>query len=84
MQKQGSFSGQLTAKQIMAQPLRLHQTRQIIELHEQGRSVRETRRLTGLSRNTIREYLRRISVSGLTGKELLSLEDESLIPIVQV
>ena len=62
----------------------MHQIRQIIELHEQGRSVRETRRLTGLSRNTIREYLRRISVSGLTGKELLSLEDESLIPIVQV
>jgi transposase len=68
----------------MAQPLRMHQIRQIIELHEQGQSARKIGRLTGLSRNTVREYLRRISVSGLTDKELLSLEDGSLMPIVQV
>jgi response regulator of citrate/malate metabolism len=70
-------------KAIMPQPLRMHQIRRIIEFHEQGRSIRETERLTGLSRNTIREYLRRISVSGLSPSELLSLNDEMLIPIVQ-
>ncbi len=68
----------------MPQPLRMHQIRRIIELHEQGRSIRETERLTGLSRNTVREYLRRISGSGLTPAELLSLNDESLIPLVQI
>ena len=68
----------------MPQPLRMHQIRRIIELHEQGRSIRETERLTGLSRNTIREYLRRILMSGLTFAQLLSLEDQLLIPIVQV
>ena len=68
----------------MPQPLRMHQIRRIIELHQQGRSIRETERLTGLSRNTIRAYLRRISASGLTGSELLSLDEGSLIPIVHV
>jgi transposase len=68
----------------MPQPLRMHQIRRIIEFHEQGRSIRETERLTGLSRNTIREYLRRISMSGLSPSDLLSLSDEMLIPIVQV
>jgi len=66
----------------MPQPLRMHQIKRIIELHQQGRSIRETTRLTGLSRNTVREYLRRISLSGLTPERLLSLDDESLIPIV--
>lgn len=68
----------------MSQPLRMHQIRRIIELQNEGRSIRETERLTGLSRNTIREYLRRISVSGLTYSQLSSLNDETLIPIVYV
>lgn len=68
----------------MSQPLRMHQIRRIIELHSEGRSIRETERLTGLSRNTIRDYLRRISVSGLSATQLLSLADESLAPIVYV
>ena len=62
----------------------MHQIRRIIELKNEGRSIRETERLTGLSRNTIREYLRRISVSGLTYSQLLSLNDEKLIPMVYV
>lgn len=68
----------------MSQPLRMHQIRRIIEFQNEGRSIRETERLTGLSRNTIREYLRRISVSGLTYSQLSSLDDETLIPIVYV
>lgn len=68
----------------MSQPLRMHQIRRIIELQNEGRSIRETERLTGLSRNTIREYLLRISVSGLSSAQLLSLDDESLAPIVYV
>ena len=62
----------------------MHQIRRIIELQNEGRSIRETERLTGLSRNTIREYLRRISLSGLSTTQLLSLDDDSLMPIVYV
>jgi hypothetical protein len=66
------------------QPLRMHQIKRIIKLQNEGRSIRETERLTGLSRNTIREYMRRISVSGLAFSQLLLLDDESLNAIIYV
>ena len=65
-------------------PLRMHQIRRIIELYEQGRGIRESQRLTGLSRNTIREYVRRIQGSGMRPAELLALDDASLGPFVYV
>ena len=68
----------------MPQPLRMHQIKRIIELQNEGHSIRETERLTGLSRNTIREYLRRISINGLAFSQLLLLDDESLNAIIYV
>ncbi len=68
----------------MPQPLRMHQIKRIIEFHQQGHSIRQIERLSGISRNSIREYLRRISLSGQSMEELLKLEDESLMAIVQV
>jgi len=68
----------------MPQPLRMHQIKRLIEFYQQGRSLRQMEKLSGLSRNTIREYLRRISLSGHPLEELLQLEDESLTGIVQV
>ncbi len=62
----------------------MHQIRRIIELHGQGRGIREIQRLTGLSRNTIRDYLRRIQESSLSVQELLALDDASLGPFVYV
>ncbi|WP_133259707.1 hypothetical protein [Pseudochryseolinea flava] len=62
----------------MSQPLRMHQIRRIFELQSNGQSIRHTERLTGLSRNTIREYLRRIRLAGLTTHQALGLDDESL------
>lgn len=66
----------------MAKSLRMHQIKRIIELQQQGRGIRQTVRLTGLSRNTIREYLRRISTAGLTLSQALELDEESLSAIV--
>jgi len=66
----------------MSNPLRMHQIKRIIELYQEGRSIWETKRLTGLSRNTVREYLRRIQGSGLSAAELLSLDEDALAPIV--
>lgn len=66
----------------MSKPVRMHHIKRIIELYQEGRSIGETKRLTGLSRNTVRDYLRRIQSSGLSAPQLLALEEESLIAIV--
>lgn len=50
----------------------------------QGRSIRQTAELNGVSRNTARDYLRRIAGSGMDFNELLLLDDESLRAIVYV
>lgn len=68
----------------MAQALRMHQIKRIIELQQQGRSIRETVKLTGLSRNTVREYIRRIAESGVDFRELLLMDDASLGAIAYV
>lgn len=61
----------------------MHQIKRIIEFHLQGRQIRLISRLTGISRNTIREYLRRIALSGRSPEELLGLDDDVLRGIVQ-
>ena len=68
----------------MPQPLRMHQIKRIVELYQEGRSIWETKRLTGLSRTTIREYLQRMHKSGLSPEQLLALDEESLIPVLYV
>lgn len=68
----------------MPQSLRMHQIRRIIEFHQQGCSIRQIEKLSGISRNTIREYLRRILVSSRSLEEILELDDESLQVIVYV
>ena len=62
----------------------MHQLKLIIGFKKLGRSVKETTRLTGLSRNTVRTYFRRIQSSGLSPKQLLVMDDESLRLILQV
>lgn len=68
----------------MSQPLPMHQIKRIIELYQEGRSIWETKRLTGLSRTTIREYLQRIQKSGINPEQLLAMDDDSLVPILYV
>jgi len=66
----------------MSQTLRMHQIKRIIELSQEGRGVWEITRLTGFSRNTIRNYLRRIKDLGLTASELLTLSEDDFKPLV--
>ena len=68
----------------MAKPLRMHQLKRIIELYQEGRSIRETKRQTGQSRTTIRQYHHRIQASGLSAAQLLALDEESLLALVRV
>ena len=60
----------------------MHQIRRILESQSDGQSIRHTERLTGLSRNTIREYLRRVAAAGLNVRQALGLEQDSLAALV--
>ena len=68
----------------MAKLLLMHQVKRIIESYGKGRGVKETTRATGLSRNTVRHYIRQIQSSGVSATELLTMDDESLKTILQV
>jgi transposase len=67
----------------MPQPLRMHQIKRVIEFHLQGHSIRQIERLSGISRNTIRDYLRQLQREGRSLRELLELEDGALLSLVQ-
>ncbi|HZY81011.1 MAG TPA: IS21 family transposase [Cyclobacteriaceae bacterium] len=67
----------------MPQPLRMHQIKRVIEFHLQGHSIRQIERLSGVSRNTIRDYLRRLQQQGRSFQELLGLEEYVLLGLVQ-
>lgn len=56
----------------------MHQIRQIIELLSKNHSVRSIVRLTGISRNTVRDYKLLILQSKIPLPELLQLDDEPL------
>ena len=56
----------------------MHQIKQIIELYHKGKGIRETERLTGISRKTIRNYLHRVNSLNLPPESLLAMEDEPL------
>lgn len=60
----------------------MHQIRQILELRQQGISLRKMERLTGFSRNTIRDYVRRAEASGRSLGELLALDDGALAGVI--
>lgn len=67
----------------MPQPLRMHQIKRLIELHLQGRSIRQLNKLTGISRNTVRDYLRKLLQCGRSLADLLAVDDAELLSMVQ-
>lgn len=67
----------------MPQLLRTHQIKRIIEFHLKGYSIRQIERLCRISRNTIRDYLRKLQQDGRSLADLLHLEDQALLSIVQ-
>ena len=50
----------------------MSQIKQLLQLHQQGKSKKEIARILGISRNTVKSYLRKIEESKLHIKELLS------------
>jgi transposase len=64
-------------------PISMHQIRQLIGFLSKGYTISETVRLTGIARNTVREYKRRIEDQGLRLVDVVSLNDEALAAVVQ-
>lgn len=60
----------------------MEQIRSILQQRINGRSIRWIAKQTGLSRNTIRVYLRSIEISGRSLPEVLELKDESLAALL--
>ena len=67
----------------MAAPTKaMHQIRQILELQQQQVGLRKIERLTGFSRNTVRDYVRRAMATGRPISDLLALDDTMLASVL--
>ncbi|MBK8642558.1 MAG: HTH domain-containing protein [Saprospiraceae bacterium] len=67
---------------MSAKPKQMHQIRTIFQLKNAGFSIRKIANQTGMSRNTIREYLRLIESIGIDHKAALELSDEDFIELI--
>jgi transposase len=56
----------------------MSQIKQLLRLYEQGNGVKTISRVLGLSKNTVKEYLRKTALLGCSPAELLLLEDPVL------
>jgi DNA-binding NarL/FixJ family response regulator len=57
---------------MAGKPKPMSQIKQLLQLHQQGKSKKEIARILSISRNTVKSYLRKIEESKLHIKELLS------------
>lgn len=57
--------------------------KQLLRLYEQGQSIKSISRALGMSKNTVRHYLRRIASRGDDVTELLSLNNEVLAHLLR-
>ena len=63
---------------MAGKPKPMSQIKQLLQLHQQGKGKKEIARILGISRNTVKSYLRKIEESSLNITDLLKLEDPSL------
>lgn len=59
-------------------PIRMSKIRQILQLHHLGRSKLAIAEQSGISRNTLKKYLKQFSESKLTFEEISELSDKDL------
>lgn len=63
---------------MAGKPVRMSQIKQLILLHRQGKAKKEIARILGLSKNTVKTYLQKLSGCKQSLDELLGLEDPEL------
>jgi len=60
----------------MAGKLRpMNQIKQLLQLHEQGKSIKFIARSLGISKNTVKTYLAKVSLISLDIQTLLAMDD---------
>src|ERR1043165_5169501 len=59
-------------------PIRMSKIRHILQLHHQGRSKLAIATQSGISRNTLKKYLKQFTESKLTFEEISELSDKDL------
>jgi transposase len=83
MQKAFALMPKKHSKYMAGKTISMHQIKQIIELLSKNYSVRSIVRLSGISRNTIRDYRLRIDRSKISFEELLKLDNETLSGLLE-
>ncbi|MGF1671078.1 MAG: IS21 family transposase [Balneolaceae bacterium] len=68
---------------MAAKTIRMDQIRNLLQQKNKGISIRTIARNTGLSRNTVRHYLRAVDQHGYSPQQALSLDDEQLSRLCQ-
>ena len=63
---------------MAGKPKRMSQIKQLLRLHESGKSKKEIARVLGISKNTVKSYLFKAAHTGSCIDELMSLEDPEL------
>ena len=56
----------------------MSQIKQLLQLHEKGKSKKFIAKSLGISRNTVKAYLAKVALSGLSIQTLLTLDDPIL------
>lgn len=57
---------------------RMSQVKQLLQLHKQGKKKKEIARVLGISKNTVKAYLEKLTLLKVNADELLSLDDPVL------
>ena len=65
-----SFIPEIKQSGMAYKPTRMNQIRKIIEYRQNGLSIRRIARLLGMSRNTVKQYIRRFEERDLSIKDL--------------
>ena len=60
---------------MAGKPRPMSQIKQLLQLHEQGKGIKFIARSLGISKNTVKAYLAKVSLSQLDVQVLLSLDD---------
>ena len=63
---------------MAGKPKSMSQIKQLLQLHQQGKPKKEIARILGISKNTVKSYLRKIEDGGLDIAQLIALENPLL------
>ncbi len=63
---------------MAGKPKSMSQIKQLIQLQKQGKAIKEIARILGMSKNTVKSYLKKVETGELDINELLKLEDPVL------